>query len=96
MRANIVGETCLETFLHTGYDDFGTLHKNSYDCMGYCGDGCVAVGNAKDCAKHDVCSYYKGMVQGFAAYGFATDVDCGDEAAQTLINCREKKRFHKS
>lgn len=52
--------------------------ENSYDCQGRCGGGCGkswAVSNwARDCLKHDVCSWYYG------ADGLFADVNCGDEA----------------
>lgn len=86
MQNDITSETCVETFAFGG-EDFGDIYGNDYNCMGYCGTGCTAWGNGKDCMKHDVCSSYKALVQGSAATGYAGDVDCGDEAAQAVINC---------
>ena len=45
-----------------------------YDCQGRCGAGCSS-GNsnwARDCLKHDVCSWY------FSASGGSSDSNCGD------------------
>jgi len=50
----------------------------SYDCQGRCGAGCrhtnlVTSNWARDCLKHDVCSWY------FGASGGGSDPNCGDE-----------------
>lgn len=86
------GEVCLEVII-TDCDDWGNLGITSlpaggYDNMGGCGAGKVGVGDAMDCLKHDVCSAFKSaMIEGPAS-GFCNDPDCGDEAAQTLFNCK--------
>jgi len=79
------GETCIETFAVTGD------HWGDYTCMGRCGVGClgVGVGLGKDCMKHDVCSYFKTVARKSKAENFCRDFDCGDEAAQTVTNCRQ-------
>ena len=49
-----------------------------YDCQGRCGGGC-SNGNsnwARDCLKHDVCSWY------FSASGGFLDSNCGDSFGQ--------------
>lgn len=96
------GECCLEAIVR-GDDDWGDLGMGAnYDCMGQCGpgssgagviNGCrpdttrTAVVGGLDCAKHDLCSVYKSVLIGSPASGFCTDLDCGDEAAQTVFNC---------
>jgi len=86
------GEECLEVILTTE-DNWGSLgvpgiENDAYNCMGKCGIGCGGVGNAWDCAKHDVCSAYKSIHMNGPSSGFCSDADCGDEAAQTVFNCR--------
>lgn len=88
-----LGETCVETFALT-YDDWGFIdgeqhEKGDYDCMGKCGAGCGTdgLGVAKDCMKHDVCSYFKALALDESSGGFCSDFDCGDEAMQTVTNC---------
>ena len=83
------GETCIETFAVTN-DDWGNPQfGGDYDCMGTCGPGCKGVGIAKDCMKHDICSYFKTVARKSEAVNFCRDFDCGDEAAQTVSNCRQ-------
>lgn len=84
------GEHCVETFAKRN-SHWGDLYGNSYNCMGKCGKGCQAVGYGRDCMKHDVCSYFKGIVLNEEADGFCRDFDCGDEAAQTVTNCWMKQ-----
>ncbi len=87
----VVGETCVETFAYGG-EDWGRYDTSDYGCTGYCGAGCQkSWTKGNDCMKHDVCSYYKSLVQGFPASGFGLDLDCGDEAAQTVVSCWEEK-----
>jgi len=79
------GEQCLELIVKGNSDVSG-------GCAGKCGGGCViGAGWAKDCMKHDVCTAYKDLVLGGNAWndddGFCYDIDCGDEAAQTVMNC---------
>jgi len=85
------GEHCVETFAKLN-DDWSA----KYVSMGTCGGGHVGVGYAKDCMKHDVCSYFKALALGttdssgnLVSEGFCRDFDCGDEAAQTVLNCLE-------
>ena len=78
-------ETCLEIIVEGGSDATG-------GCAGKCGSGCSIIGGgyAKDCLKHDVCTMYKAIHLGIVSdynYGFCFDPDCGDEAAQTIMNC---------
>lgn len=86
-----VGEECFEIIVKGGSDATG-------GCAGKCGNGCswTGAGYAKDCMKHDVCTTYKALKlmednpsKTFDDYhdGFCYDLDCGDEAAQTLMNC---------
>lgn len=89
------GETCLEVVV-TDCDDWGNLGidalpSGGYDKMGRCGAGALGVGDAMDCLKHDVCSAFKSAVIEGPATGFCDDPDCGDEAAQTLFNCKSKQ-----
>ncbi len=90
------GESCIETFVKTN-DDWGKIGglKNVYGCMGNCGTGCQSLGRGRDCLKHDVCSFFKSYALQQDAKGFCKDIDCGDEAAQTVINCwvRNQKKF---
>lgn len=86
------GVECLEVILK-GNDNFGNLgvpgmKNDAYNCMGTCGAGCGGVGTAKDCGKHDVCSAFKSIDMNAAASGFCNDADCGDEAAQSVYNCK--------
>lgn len=79
------GEQCKELIVKGNSDVSG-------GCAGKCGPGCiVGAGWAKDCLKHDVCVSYKSLVLGGTAWedddGFCYDIDCGDEAAQTILNC---------
>eukprot|EP00493_Phyllostaurus_siculus_P011548 UN11710 len=48
--------------------------NGDYDCLGKCGPGCTdgQANWARDCLKHDVCSWY------FGASGGIADGDCGD------------------
>mmetsp|Transcript_31411 Transcript_31411/g.75932 ORF Transcript_31411/g.75932 Transcript_31411/m.75932 type:complete len:672 (+) Transcript_31411:58-2073(+) len=85
------GEHCVETFAKLN-DDWSA----NYASMGTCGGGHIGVGYAKDCMKHDVCSYFKALALGttdssgnLVSEGFCRDFDCGDEAAQTVLNCLE-------
>jgi len=91
-----LGESCVETFAETN-DHWGKIpgeqHTANYNCMGKCGAGCQGLGIAKDCMKHDVCSYFKGLALDKEAVGFCRDFDCGDEAMQTVLNCWMRKRF---
>ena len=83
------GETCIKTFAKT-LDNWGQpTYGGKYGCMGGCGSGCAGVGRGKDCMKHDVCSYFKTVATEKEADGFCTDFDCGDEAAQTVTNCKQ-------
>lgn len=68
-------------------NDWGRLHTNTYNCMGVCGSGCWELGVAKDCMKHDLCSYFKTLALKTKAVGGAKDIDCGDEATQVQVNC---------
>jgi hypothetical protein len=89
VRPMALGETCVETFARTN-QDWGKInedHDSVYDSMGTCGAGHAGLGYAKDCMKHDVCSYFKGAALGIEPEGFCADFDCGDEAAQTVMNC---------
>jgi len=88
LGANVVlnagGETCLEIIVKGNSGVSG-------GCAGKCGSGCVrsTAGWALDCLKHDVCATYKAIVLNNWNYGdgFCYDPDCGDEAAQTLMEC---------
>lgn len=88
------GETCVETFVKTD-DDWGEIDglENGYDCMGTCGPGCLGFGRGRDCLKHDVCSFFKSYALKEDANGFCKDIDCGDEAAQSVINCWIRNQF---
>jgi len=77
LRPFETGEHCVGTFAQLD-DDWDT----NYMSMGTCGAGHSGYGYAMDCMKHDVCSYFD-----FVAVGFCRDFDCGDEAAQTVLNC---------
>mmetsp|Transcript_5667 Transcript_5667/g.12347 ORF Transcript_5667/g.12347 Transcript_5667/m.12347 type:complete len:309 (+) Transcript_5667:117-1043(+) len=84
------GETCLEIIVQAGNSgDDATLGG----CAGKCGAGCIVGGGwAKDCLKHDVCVTYKNFLLDIhkldtPPHGFCSDLDCGDEAAQTVMNC---------
>jgi len=52
--------------------------NSDYDCLGKCGPGCTngKANWARDCLKHDVCSWY------FGASGAFFDGDCGDSWIQ--------------
>ncbi len=67
---------------------FPQFGVSSYNAMGKCGSGEAGVGLGRDCMKHDICSYFKSVALGENAVGFCQDFDCGDEAAQTVFNCR--------
>ena len=56
-------------------------------CAGKCGS--TGAGYAKDCLKHDVCATFKAIQQNDFDRndGFCYDEDCGDETAQTVLNC---------
>lgn len=48
--------------------------------------------------KHDMCTAYKALIQRdsvdwSADDGFCYDIDCGDEAAQTVLNCWIEKSW---
>lgn len=78
-------ETCMEIIIEAGSDATGY-------CAGKCGSAClIGTGYAKDCLKHDTCIAYKALVlsEDWGAYddGFCYDPDCGDEAAQAIMNC---------
>jgi hypothetical protein len=78
-------ETCLELIIEAGSDATG-------HCAGKCGLACLlGAGYAKDCLKHDTCIAYKALKlnEDWGAYddGFCYDTDCGDEAAQAILNC---------
>jgi len=81
------GEQCMEIIVQGGSDATG-------GCAGKCGISCNRIGGAgyaKDCLKHDVCTTYKALVQSEVDFekadGFCYDPDCGDEAAQSVMNC---------
>ena len=93
------GEFCFEIMVHNqeNWDSRQKLGK----CMGTCGVDCSAslpilkpsggVGDGKDCMKHDICLAFKDVL-GFERdldKDFCMDWDCGDEAAQTLLDCYE-------
>ena len=90
------GETCIETFARVQDrwkppNDWRGIKFNNYGCMGFCGRSCFPTkGNGKDCMKHDVCSHFKTVALNESADGFCRDFDCGDEAAQTVINCKNR------
>jgi len=91
------GETCIEVIMKIG-SSLGDFLGSKGGCVGKCGPGCnfLAGGYAKDCAKHDVCSAYKLLVTKKAYQNpskFCGDPDCGDEAAQTVMNCFEHRLF---
>ena len=78
-------ETCVELIIEAGSDATG-------HCAGKCGSACLlGAGYAKDCLKHDTCIAYKALVldEDWGGYddGFCYDQDCGDEAAQAIMNC---------
>lgn len=83
-------ETCLELIIEAGSDATG-------GCAGKCGSACLlGAGYARDCLKHDTCIAYKALVLdedwSTTSYdanydGFCYDPDCGDEAAQAILNC---------
>lgn len=89
------GQECLEVIMTTkdAWGDLGVpgLRESAYNCMGSCGEGCRSVGTSRDCGKHDVCSAYKSVHMNAPATGFCNDADCGDEAAQTIYNCRHTR-----
>lgn len=88
------GEQCKELIVKGNSDVSG-------GCAGKCGGGCVVgAGWAKDCMKHDVCVSYKALKLGGNYWneedGFCYDIDCGDEAAQTVFNCYIDEPWYKA
>ena len=81
-------ETCVESLVRYP-DDWGNIPNtiNTYNCMGECGSSCLSAWAGRDCLKHDVCSYFKGLAMQDPAVGFCRDFDCGDETAQSVVNC---------
>lgn len=81
-------ETCVESLVRYP-DDWGNIPNtiNTYNCMGECGSSCLSAWAGRDCLKHDVCSYFKGLAMEDPAVGFCRDFDCGDETAQSVVNC---------
>ena len=92
------GETCVEIIVKAGDSgDDATVGG----CAGKCGAGCNGAGWAVDCLKHDTCVTYKKWVldttwpqTGHMPFGFCNDLDCGDEGAQTTLNCYEDRWFN--
>lgn len=89
------GETCMEIIVRAG-DSSNDATVGG--CAGKCGKGCASTGGgwAMDCLKHDVCVTYKKWVleANFIIdmpIGFCNDLDCGDEAAHTVMNCYEDR-----
>jgi hypothetical protein len=82
------GETCLEIIIQANDSQHDATLSG---CAGRCGPGCTGAGWAKDCLKHDACVTYKNFLlqaEGKTEpFGFCNDLDCGDEAAQTVMNC---------
>ena len=81
-------ETCVETLVRYP-DDWGNIPNtfSFYNCMGRCGSSCAGAWAGWDCLKHDVCSYFKGLAMETPVVGFCRDFDCGDETAQSVVNC---------
>jgi len=87
-------EVCVEIIVKAGNSrNDATLSG----CAGKCGPGCIGAGWARDCLKHDTCVTYKNyllMAEGKdTPSGFCNDLDCGDEGAQTLMECYRDVRF---
>jgi len=96
------GETCVEAIVQANNSRFDATLGG---CAGKCGSGCglFSAGWAKDCLKHDICVTYKNFmlnptltssnVKDNQPNGFCDDLDCGDEAAQTVMNCFSERRW---
>jgi len=105
-RNNFIGppdkETCMEAIVQA---NDGRYDATLAGCAGRCGPGCKGAGWAKDCLKHDICVTYKNFmlnptltssnVGENQPNGFCDDLDCGDEAAQTVMNCYSERRWRK-
>jgi len=86
----------VETFAENG-DDWGRVGTlgsflKTYNDMGNCGSGHRGFWRARDCMKHDVCSYFKSLALNEESIGFCKDIDCGDEAAQAICECWIRKQ----
>jgi len=91
------GETCIEAIVKIG-TNLGNYLGFKGGCLGKCGTGCdwIGGGMGKDCAKHDLCSYYKLIITKQKYHHkevFCFDPDCGDEAAQAVLNCFKASWF---
>lgn len=94
------GETCMEAIVQANDSKYDATLGG---CAGKCGVGCSGAGWAKDCLKHDICVTYKNFmlnptltssnVEENQPTGFCDDLDCGDEAAQTVMNCFSERRW---
>jgi len=96
------GETCMEAIVKANNSK---KDATLLGCAGKCGAGCSGAGWAKDCLKHDICVTYKNFilnptltssnVEENQPNGFCNDLDCGDEAAQTVMNCFSERRWRR-
>ena len=94
------GKTCMGAIVQANDSKYDATLGG---CAGKCGAGCSGAGWAKDCLKHDICVTYKNFmlnptltssnVEENKPTGFCDDLDCGDEAAQTVMNCFSERRW---